>query len=68
MVWTQRQKGRGRRKISFRGLKQREREKGGLRIEVSHVPLLSMPFGSIQGIGLVPSQDGIDKLNPIKSA
>lgn len=25
MVWTQRQKGRGRRKISFRGLKHRER-------------------------------------------
>lgn len=59
-VWSGCKWQRGR-SIRFRGLKQREN--GGLRIEVSHVPLLGVPFGTIQWVGLIPSQDGVDKLN-----
>lgn len=59
-VWSGCKWQRGR-SIRFRGLKQSE--KAGLRIEVSHVPLLGVPFGTIQRVCLIPSQDGVDKLN-----
>lgn len=59
-VWSECKWAEGK-SIKFRGLKRSE--KGGLRIEVSHVPLLGVPFGTIQRVGLIPSQNGVDKLN-----